>query len=104
MNKFLIYGVMFFCLSWMVGCGTHGQDFDIDQAQSIEKGKTTKDDIVTMFGEPFKTGVQNGHPIWVYETNKWKAVGKDTDKSLIVEFDDQGVVRSHQIMSNEPAP
>ncbi len=103
MRPFLILGALFLCLSWTIGCGTVGTDFDIEKAQSIENGKTTKEDIAQMFGEPFKTGIQNGHPIWIYERNKYKVIGDDTSKSLTVEFDDKGVVRHHTVTSNEPA-
>ena len=103
MRSLLICGTLLLCLSWVAGCGTVGKDFSLEQAQAIENGKTTREDIAVMFGEPFKTGVQNGHPIWIYERNKYKAIGDDTSKSLIVEFDDKGVVKSHQVTSNEPA-
>ncbi len=103
MRPLLILGALLLCFSLTLGCGTVGKDFNIDQAQSIQNGKTTREDIALMFGEPFKVGVQNSHPIWVYEQNKYRAIGEDTSKSLIVEFDDNGVVRNHSIMSNEPS-
>ena len=103
MRPLLILGILFLCFSWTLGCGSVGKDFDMEQAQTIQNGKTTREDIALMFGEPFKVGVQNSHPIWIYERSKYKAIGDDTSKSLIVEFDDKGVVRNHSIMSNEPA-
>ncbi len=103
MRPLPILVALLLCLTWIAGCGTVGSDFSVEQAHSIENGKTTKEDIAQMFGEPFKTGIQNGHPIWIYEQNKYKAMGDDTSKSLIVEFDDKGVVRSFQVTSNEPA-
>ncbi len=103
MKPLLILGILFFCFSWTLGCGTHGKDFDMEQAKTIQNGKTTREDIALMFGEPFKVGVQNSHPIWVYEQSRWQAIGEGPSKSLIVEFDDNGVVRNHSIMSNEPA-
>ncbi|MDH5763478.1 MAG: hypothetical protein OEZ51_10875 [Nitrospinota bacterium] len=103
MRPLLILGVLLLCLSWTVGCGTVGKDFDIDAAQTIENGKTTREDIAVMFGEPFKTGIQNGFPIWIYEQNKYKVIGKDSSKGLIVEFDHKGIVRHHSVSSNEPA-
>ncbi len=75
----------------------------MEQAQTIQNGKTTREDIALMFGEPFKVGVQNSRPIWVYEQSKYQIIGEGASKSLIVEFDDNGVVRNHSIMTNEPA-
>jgi len=86
----------------MGGCGLVGKDFDTEKAQTIQNGKTTKTDIKKMFGKPFKTGVQNGRPIWVYEKNEYKVFGKGSAKSLIVEFDHKGIVTSHQILVDEP--
>lgn len=103
MRPLLILGTLFLCFSWTLGCGTVGKDFDMRQAQAIQNGKTTREDISLMFGEPFKIGVQNNHPIWIYEQNKWALIGDEPSKSLIVEFDDKGVVRNHSIMTNDPA-
>ena len=102
MRPLLILGALLLCFSMTLGCGTVGTDFDIEQAQTIQNGKTTREDIALMFGEPFKVGVQNSHPIWIYEQSRWQAIGDSSSKSLIVEFDDNGVVRNHSIMSNEP--
>ena len=86
---------------FLAGCGVMGTDFDASKVQSINVGTTTKADIKSMFGKPFKTGIQNGHPVWVYERSRYSAVGSGSSKSLIVEFDDNDVVRKYQIMSNE---
>ena len=86
-----------------LGCGTVGKEFDLEQTQAIENGKTTREDIALIFGQPFKVGVQNSHPIWIYEQSKYQIIGDGVSKSLIVEFDDNGVVRNHSIMSNEPS-
>ena len=102
MKPLLILGTLLLCFTLTLGCGTVGKDFDMEQAKTIENGKTTREDIALMFGEPFKVGVQNSHPIWIYEKSKYKVIGDDTSKSLIVEFDDNGVVRNHSIISNEP--
>jgi outer membrane protein assembly factor BamE (lipoprotein component of BamABCDE complex) len=102
MRLFLIFGALLLCFSMTLGCGTLGKQFNMDQVQTIENGKTTREDIALTFGQPFKVGIQNSHPIWVYEESKYQIVGEGLSKSLIVEFDDKGVVRNHSIMSNDP--
>ena len=102
MTRLIILFVLIACMAVMSGCGSVGRDFDTEMAQTIEKGKTTKADIKRMFGLPFKTGVQNGNPVWVYEKNVYRTMGKDSSKSLIVEFDSNGIVKGHQIMVDEP--
>jgi len=97
-------GLVLVCVAvflFVSGCGSMGTDFDSTKVKDINSGTTTKADIESMFGKPFKTGVQNGHPVWVYEKSTYSAVGTDTSKSLIVEFDNSGVVRKYQVMSNE---
>ena len=103
MKPLLILAALSLCFSMTLGCGTVGKEFDMGQAKAIENGKTTREDIALTFGQPFKVGVQNSHPIWVYEQSKYQIIGDGTMKSLIVEFDDNGVVRNHSIMSNEPS-
>ncbi len=102
MKRLSSLGAILMSLFLFAACGTVGQDFDIDLAKTIVNGKTTKQEIEDMFGDPYKTGIQNGHPIYVYEQNTYRAFGDDTSKNLIVEFDANGVVRNHQIMSNIP--
>ena len=97
-------GLVLACVTvflFLAGCGSMGTDFDASQVQNINAGTTTKADIESMFGKPFKTGIQNGHPVWVYERSRYSAVGSDTSKSLIVEFDNNGVVQKYQVLSNE---
>ena len=102
MRPFLIFGALLFCFSMTLGCGTLGNKFDLNQVETIENGKTTREDIALTFGQPFKVGIQNSHPIWVYEESKYQVIGDGVSKSLIVEFDDNGVVRNHSVMSNDP--
>ncbi len=66
--------------------------------------KKSNAELRKMFGEPFKTGIQNGQPVWVYEYNSYDPVNNDKSKDLIIIFGPNGVVQSHQFMSSEPTP
>jgi len=85
------------------GCGTVGKSFNISKIESIVNGTTTRSDIKKIFGEPFKTGIQNGQPIWVYEDHHYSIISNDSSKDLIIIFGPNGVVQSHQFMSSKPA-
>ena len=85
----------------LAGCGTVGKNFNASKAKNIINGISTKEDIKIMFGKPFKTGIQNGKPIWVYEHHHYHLINKDTSKALIIIFGPDGVVLSHQFMSSE---
>ena len=41
---------------------------------------------------------------YYYQSSTYKVFGEDTSKNLIIEFDGNGVVRNHQVMSNVPRP
>ena len=87
------------------GCGgTVGGRFDASKVDNIINGTTTQAEIKNIFGKPFKTGIQNGKPIWVYEHNRYNLLRNETSKDLIIVFGPSGLVQSHQFMSNEPSP
>ena len=87
------------------GCGgTVGKKFNASKIENIINGTTTQAEIKNMFGKPFKTGIQNGKPIWVYEYNKYNLLKNETSRDLIIVFGPSGVVQSHQFMSNEASP
>ena len=85
------------------GCGTVGKSFNTSKVESIVNGITTRSDIKKMFGEPFKIGIQNGQPIWVYEDNYYSIIREETSKDLIIIFRPDGIVQSYQFMSSKPA-
>ena len=85
------------------GCGTTGKSFNTSKIESIVNETSTRADIKKMFGEPFKTGIQNGQSIWVYEDHHYSIISNDSSKDLIIVFGPNGVVQSHQFMSSKPA-
>ena len=86
------------------GCGTVGKNFNGSKIKNIANGITTQAEIKIMFGKPFKTGIQNDQPIWVYEHNRYHLINDNASKDLIVIFGPNGVVQSHQYMTSEPTP
>ncbi len=84
------------------GCGTVGKNFDESLYANIVKGTTTHKEIEIMFGPPFKKGIQNGYSVWTYEYNHVNSLGSDTIKDMIIVFEKNGVVKSHQLMTNTP--
>ncbi|MBC8287245.1 MAG: hypothetical protein H8E42_07200 [Nitrospinae bacterium] len=94
---FLLTSVLFVC-----GCGTTGKDFNESLYKNIVVGTTTHKEIQAMFGPPFKKGIQNGYKIWTYEYNFYNSLGKDITKDMIIVFTQSGVVKSHQMMTNQP--
>ncbi len=89
-------------LLFAAGCGTAGKNFDASLYKNIVAGTTTHKEIHAMFGAPFKKGVQNGYTVWTYEYNFYNSLGSDITKDMVIVFDPRGVVKSHQMMSNQP--
>ena len=102
--KYLIMSILLGSLLTLGGCGTAGKDFNESKVSKIANGTTTRAEIRKMFGEPFKTGTQNGLPVWVYEYNLYYSIENDKSKNLVVVFGSDGVVQAHQFMSSDSTP
>jgi hypothetical protein len=87
---------------FFLGCGTAGKNFDESLYSNIVKGTTTQKEIQAMFGAPFKKGIQNGLRVWTYEYNHINSFGSDIIKDMIIVFEKNAVVKSHQLMTNTP--
>lgn len=106
MKKFIIG---FFALSFLLltfGCSyksiNHGTEISEDQVDSIVNGETTKNDILIEFGDPSKT--MNSEKAYFYSWTRGSkghllglGSGSAYTQSLVVIFDDNGIVESHKI-------
>ena len=89
-------------LFFVYGCGSTGKNFNESLYKNIVVGTTTHKEIQAMFGPPFKKGVQNGSKVWTYEYNVYNSLGNDITKDMVIVFTPSGVVKSHQMMTNQP--
>lgn len=104
--------IIFTILSiFLGGCSfgsiSHGSAISEQELTDIKPGVTTKKDIYRTFGEPTKV-VENGS-IFFYS---WTRGGQssflgmgstETDtKSLMIEFDNDGIVKEHRITRGSP--
>lgn len=116
MNKVVAVSVMMVSVLMMSGCAvktgneTLGKLDKAQLEQGIIKGKSTKDDVKAMLGDPDKTDFDNNSlEKWTYihvrkdlkavnyiPVANWFAHGtNDTTKTLVVLFDDNGVVKNY---------
>ena len=95
---FVLAGIAF-ALS---GCVTLGRQFPTDTISKIHIGTTTRDDIRAEFGEPYRTGVEDGDPTWTYLLYRFTALGGNKTRDLYVRFDASGKVKSYAYNTNEP--
>ena len=74
-----------------------GRPFPVQQVRQIEIGSTTKAEIRKMFGDPWRTGVENGLRTYTYGE-----YGINNTRDLVIRFDDQDVVKSYSFSSSYP--
>lgn len=89
-----LLAVLFVALT--IGCGTVGKNFDSSRVKNIQNHKTTQSDILDWFGVPYKEGTENDHTMWTYQFDKWKAIGENESKDLVILFDDNNVVKAYR--------
>jgi hypothetical protein len=83
-------------------CMTVGEDFAVGHVSHIEVGKTTKNEVRQMFGEPWRTGLEDGDQTWTYGYYKYNLLGASQTRDLVVRYNDKGVVRSYSFNSTYP--
>jgi len=86
----------------VAGCLTVGREFPTDPIGQIQIGKTTRDDVHRMFGEPWRSGIEDGRRTWTYGHYRYKLFGTTETRDLVVRFDPNGVVASYTY--NEAPP
>ena len=74
-----------------------GRPFPVQQVRQIEIGVTTKAEIRKMFGDPWRTGVEDGFRTYTYGEYSVKM-----SRDLVIRFDDQDVVKSYSFSSSYP--
>lgn len=80
------------------GCAAYvGRPFPVAAVKQIEIGKTTREDIRRQFGQPWRTGIEDGRKTWTYGQ-----YSRTLTRDLVVRFDDRGVVVSYSFSSSAP--
>ena len=90
--------LLFFSLLALVACAQvgPGKPFPAQNVYAIKKGVTTKDEVARLFGDPWRTGLENGQQTWTYGNYKYSLLGQEKENTdLVIRFDDQGVVSSY---------
>lgn len=83
------------------GCASIGSEFPAERVSEIEIGRTTRSEIVSMFGNPWRTGVEDGQVKWTYGRYRVSLFGGGRATDLAVRFDDAGLVTSYSFNTTE---
>jgi hypothetical protein len=85
------------------GCATVGRDFPAYQVPRIKIGETTQTDIRSMFGPPWRVGVEDGTKTWTYGKYRYGIFAETSTQDLVVRFNDDGIVTSYTYNTTEPS-
>jgi hypothetical protein len=85
----------------LLACATVGRDFPSESVRQIRIGETTRERIHELFGDPWRTGVEDGMPTWTYARYRYVLFGDEKTKDLVIRYDEQGIVRSYTFNTTE---
>jgi hypothetical protein len=83
------------------GCATVGRDFPDYRVREIQINQTTQSEIRSMFGAPWRVGIEDGQPTWTYGRYRYNALGGTSTKDLVIRFDNRGTVTSYTFNTTE---
>lgn len=84
----------------MAGCVYVGKDFDESKLTNVHKGETTRQEVVSLFGEPTTTSVDSeGNEVMMWSYSIGSAFGADA-KVLSVKTHD-GKVESYSVSKSK---
>jgi outer membrane protein assembly factor BamE (lipoprotein component of BamABCDE complex) len=90
-----------FTLAMIAGCATVGRDFPTHPVDQIRVDDTTRAQIQEMFGDPWRTGIEDGKRTWTYGKYRWSAFGEAETTDLVVRFNEDGTVDSYVYNTTE---
>ncbi|WP_413734349.1 hypothetical protein ACL2XP_17950 [Sodalis sp. RH21] len=100
--KKMIIPLIFLAVS---GCATVGNDISSTEVQKIQKGVTTEQSLISMFGQPSATTIDSeGNKILLWSYGHAVAFGPAVGKSLSVKLNHDGVVESYSSALPNPQP
>ena len=84
-------------------CATIGHDFNASKVYDIRIGKTTQTEILAMFGQPWRVGIEDGKPRWTYGSYHYSVFSEARTKDLVVSFDANNIVTSYTFNTTDSA-
>ncbi|PIE43190.1 MAG: hypothetical protein CSA50_06330 [Gammaproteobacteria bacterium] len=91
MNK-----VYVICLIGLLqACANVGRTFESGNVFQIVSGTTNQEQVLRLFGVPWRRGLENGLITWTYAHYQYSAFKPLQSEDLFIKFDDNGVVKSY---------
>ena len=89
------------CGLLLAGCVSAGKDFNVHMVRQIQLNQTTRAQIEQMFGQPWRTGIEDGLQTWSYGFYRY-GVSDTKTRDLVVRFATDGTVASYTFNSSYP--
>jgi hypothetical protein len=99
--KIGILCLMILSQAFFSGCATIGRDFAAAEVPKIQNGKTTQSEIMSIFGSPWRTGMEDGKQTWTYGKYHYSLFEDASARDLVVRFDSRGIVSSYTYNTTE---
>ncbi len=87
----------------LFACATIGRDFASSKVYDIQIGKTTQAEILAMFGQPWRVGLEDGKLRWTYGSYHYSAFSEARTKDLVVRFNAKNIVTSYTFNTTDAA-
>jgi SmpA / OmlA family len=101
-SRMLCLGAALAAFGGATACMSVGREFPVEPVRALKIGVTTRSDVERMFGEPWRTGIEDGQRTWTYGRYRYSILGDAVTRDLVVRFDAKGVVSSYTFNSTHP--
>lgn len=82
-------------LSLITACATIGREFPSSQVSLLRIGETRQAQVRSLFGAPWRVGIENGQRTWTYGHYQYSLFNQGSTEDLVVRFDSRGIVASY---------
>ena len=85
----------------IASCVSSGRDFPAQPIPSLEVERTTQDQVREAFGEPWRTGLEDGQRTWTYGQYRYSLFGAPLARDLKIKFNSSGVLTTYTYSSTK---
>ena len=100
-KRFWVTPLLIAVLLFASSCATVGRKFPVEPVSRITIGETTMQDVNAIFGEPWRTGLEDGRKTWTYGYYKYRLLGETTTRDLVIRFDPNNFVYSYTFNTSD---
>lgn len=83
-------------------CVSVGRPFPGQGTPALAIGTATQADIQKTYGDPFRTGVEDGDVTWTYVNYKLRLFGQQCAQDMVIRFNANGTVKSFTYNTSSP--